>query len=166
MLRPDDEPAEFGAERHRHRRSRADRLMLRRLLLAAAVLLSLILGLRMPSPGSAETNKAVGAHKLTVAIAKSLPPAAEKKLAVLVLISLNGGAPAGAVATPSKALIVLLDTRRIYRVEAEVDSSCRGGCSASYRISGSASHKLQVVPDCQLKRSGFVCSKIVIVKVY
>ena len=36
----------------------------------------------------------------------------------------------------------------------------------SYRISGSANHKLEVVPSCQPKGAGFVCSKVKIVKIY
>ena len=101
-----------------------------------------------------------------MAVEKNLAPAAEKKLAVLVLISQNGGAPAGAVATPNKPLTVLLDNSGLYRVQAEIDSSCRGSCDASYRISGSANHKLEMVPSCQPKGSGFVCSRVKIVKVY
>jgi hypothetical protein len=105
-------------------------------------------------------------HKLIVAVKKNLAPAVEKKLAVLVLLSQDGGAPAGAVATPSKPLTVLLDNRGLFRVKAEIDSSCKGSCDASYRISGSANHQLEVVPSCQPKGSGFVCSKVRIVKVY
>jgi hypothetical protein len=117
-------------------------------------------------PAAAETNKAVATHKLIVAVKKNLAPAPEKKLAVLVLISQNGGAPAGAVATPSKPLTVLLDNSGLYRVKAEIDSSCKGSCAASYRISGSANHKLEIVPNCQPKGSGFVCSKVKIVRIY
>ena len=54
----------------------------------------------------------------------------------------------------------------LYRVKARIDSACKGSCDASYRISGSANHKLEVVPSCQPKGSGFVCSKVKIVKVY
>ena len=117
-------------------------------------------------PAAAETNKAVVTHRLIVAVRRNLAPAAEKKLAVLVLVSQNGGAPAGGVATPSKPLTVLLDNGGLYRVKAEIDSSCKGGCVASYRISGSANHKLEVIPSCRLKGSGFVCSKVKIVKIY
>lgn len=117
-------------------------------------------------PAAATTNRAVGPHKLIVAVKKNLAPAAEKKLAVLVLVSRNGGAPAGGLATPSKPLAVLQNNRGFYRVKAEIDSSCKGTCAASYRISGSANHKLQVIPGCQLKDSGFVCSTVKIVKVY
>jgi hypothetical protein len=84
----------------------------------------------------------------------------------LVLISQNGGAPAGAVATPGKPLTVLLDNSGLYRVKAEIDSACKGSCDASYRISGSANHRLEIVPSCQPKGSGFVCSRVKIVKVY
>jgi hypothetical protein len=117
-------------------------------------------------PAAATTNEAVGTHTLIVAVEKNLAPAAEKKLAVLVLISQNGGAPAGAVATPSKPLTVLLDNRRLFRVKVEIDSSCKGSCGASYRVSGSANHKLAIVPGCRPRGSGFVCSKVEIVKVY
>ena len=82
----------------------------------------------------AKTNKAVLTHKLIVAVKKNVAPAAEKKLAILVLISQDGAARAGAVATPSKPLTVLLDNRGLYRVKAEIDSSCTGSCDASYRI--------------------------------
>ena len=101
-----------------------------------------------------------------MAVKKNLAPAAEKKLAVLVLISQNSGAPAGALAKPSKPLTVLLAKSGLYRVKAEIDSPCRGSCDASYRISGSANHKLEIVPNCQPKGSGFVCSKVKIVKIY
>ena len=96
-----------------------------------------------------------------------MAPAAEKKLAVLVLISQNGGASAGALATPSKPLTVLQNNSGLYRVRAEIDSSCKGTCDARpYRISGAAKHKLEVVPSCQPAGSGFVCSKVKIVKIY
>ena len=140
--------------------------MFRRRLGAAVVVLALAANATAVLPAAAETNKAVVTHKLIVAVKKNLAPAAEKKLAVLVLISQNGGAPAGAVATPSKPGTVLLDNSGLYRVNAEIDSSCKGICDASYRISGSANHKLEIVPSCQPKGSGFVCSKVKIVKVY
>lgn len=117
-------------------------------------------------PAAAKTSKAVVTHKLIVAVEKNLAPAAEKKLAVLVLISQDGGAPAGAVATPRKPLTVLLDNRGLYRVTAEIDSSCKGSCRASYRIAGSANHRLEVVPTCRPRGSGFVCSRVKIAKVY
>lgn len=134
--------------------------MFRRALVAAVVVLALV-----SCTAAAKTNEA-GTHKLIVAVEKNLAPAAEKKLAVLVLISQNGGAPAGALATPSKPLTVLLDNSGLYRVKAEIDSGCNGNCDASYRISGSANHKLEVVPSCQPRGSGFVCSNVKIVKVY
>jgi hypothetical protein len=114
----------------------------------------------------AKTNRAVRTHKLIVAVKKNVALTAEKKLAILVLISQNGGAPAAAVATPSRPLTVLLDNRGLYRVKAEIDSACKGSCGASYRVSGSANHKLEVVPRCRPKGSGFVCSGVEIVKVY
>lgn len=139
--------------------------MFRRFVIAAVVLV-LVLSATAVSSAAAETNKAVGTHKLIVVVKKNLAPAAEKKLAVLVLISQNGGAPAGALATPSKPLTVFLDNRGLYRVRAEIDSACKGSCDGSYRVSGSANHKLEVVPSCQPKGSGFVCSKVKIVAVY
>lgn len=117
-------------------------------------------------PAAARTNGAVGVHRLIVAVERNLAPAADKKLAVLVLISRHGGAPAGALATPSRPLTILQHDGGLYRVTAEIDSSCRGSCDASYRVSGSANHKLEVVPSCRLKGSGFVCSKVKIVEVY
>jgi hypothetical protein len=140
--------------------------MFRRVLVAAVAVLALVSSATAALPAAATTNDAVATHKLIVTVKKNLPPAAEKKLAVLVLITLGGAAPAGAVATPSKPLTVLLNKSGLYRVKAEIDSSCKGTCSGSYRISGSANHKLQVVPSCQPKGSGFVCSKIKIVKIY
>jgi hypothetical protein len=140
--------------------------MFRRFLVAAVVVLALVSSATAVLPAAAKTNKAAATHKLIVAVKKNLAPAAEKKLAVLVLIRQDGGAPAGAVATPSKPLTVRLDKSGLYRVQAEIDSSCRGSCDASYRISGSANHKLEVVPSCQPNGLGFVCSKVKIVKVY
>jgi hypothetical protein len=140
--------------------------MFRRALVAAIVVVALVSSATAIVPAAAKTTKAVVTHKLIVTIKKNLAPAAEKKLAVLVLITQNGGAPAGAVATSSKPLTVLLANRGLYRVKAEIDSSCKGSCGASYRISGSANHKLEIVPSCQPKGSGFVCGKIKIVKVY
>jgi hypothetical protein len=137
-----------------------------RFLIAAVVFLALVLSATAVLPAAAKTNDAVGTHKLIVAVKKNLAPAAEKKLAVLVLIRQNGGTPAGAVATPSKPLTVLLNDSGLYRVNAEIDSSCKGSCDASYRISGSANHQLEVIPSCQPKGSGFACSKVKIVKIY
>ena len=139
--------------------------MFRRFLIPAVVLLALVLSATAVLPAAAKTNEAARTHKLIVAVKRNLAPAAEKKLAVLVLISQNGGAPAGALATPSKPLTVLQSNSSLYRVKAEIDSSCKGGCDASYRISGSVNHKLEVIPSCQLKASGFVC-RVKIVKVY
>lgn len=140
--------------------------MFHRFLVAAVVVFALVSSATAFPSAVPKTDKAVVTHKLIVAVKKNLAPAAEKKLAVLVLIRQNGGAPAGAVATPSKPLTVLLDNRGIYGVKAEIDSSCKGSCEASYRIAGSASHKLEIVPSCQRKGSGFICRKIKIVKVY
>jgi hypothetical protein len=140
--------------------------MFRRSLAAAVAILALVSSTAAVLPAAAKTDQAIVTHRLIVAIRKTLPPMAEKKLAVLVLISQNGGAPAGAVATQSKPLTVLLANSGPYRVKAEIDSSCKGSCAASYRMSGSANHKLEIVPSCQPRGPGFVCSKITIVKVY
>lgn len=140
--------------------------MFRRFLIAAAVLLAFVASSTAIRPARATTDDALGAHKLIVAVKNTLGPAAERKLAVLVLISRDGAAPAGALATPSKPLTVLQRGRGPYAVEAEIDSPCTGSCAASYRISGSADHKLDVIPSCRLERSGFVCSRMKIVKVY
>ena len=100
-----------------------------------------------------------------MAVKKTLAPAAQKKLAVLVLITENGGAPAGLVVKASKPRTVSTDSRP-YRVKAVIDSACKGSCAASVRLSGSANHKLMIVPSCQPRGSGFVCSRVKIVKVY
>ena len=140
--------------------------MFRRCLVAGVVVLALVPGAAAVLPAFAKTNKAVVTHKLIVAVKKNLAPTAQKKLAVLVLITQNGGAPAGFVATASRPRTVFLANSRPNRVKAEIDSACRGNCDATYRISGSANHKLEIVPSCQPKGSGFVCSKVRIVKVY
>lgn len=95
-----------------------------------------------------------------------MSPAAERKLAVLVLVSRPGGAPAGALATASKPLTVLQASTGLYRVRAEIGSSCRGSCAATYRISGAADHRLEVIPTCRLVSSGFLCTRVRIVRVY
>ena len=140
--------------------------MFRRFLVATVVVLALVSSATAVLPAEAKTNKAVVTHKLIVAVKKNLAPAAQKKLAVLALMSQNGGAPAGVVVTASKPRTVFVNNRGLYRVKAEIDSSCKGNCDASYRLSGSANHKLEIVPSCQPKGSGFVCSKVRIVKVY
>ncbi|HEY3541903.1 MAG TPA: hypothetical protein VGK79_05100 [Gaiellaceae bacterium] len=140
--------------------------MFRRVAVATVAFLALASTGTAVLPAAAKTHGAVGTHKLIVAVKKNLAPAGEKKLAVLVLISQNGGAPAGALATPSKPLTVLQNSSGLYRVKAVIDSSCKGNCAASYRISGSANHKLEVIPSCRLKGSGFVCSELKIAKVY
>jgi hypothetical protein len=140
--------------------------VLRRSRVTAAAALAVAAGIIAVVPAGAKSNRAAVTHKLIVAVARNLPPAAEKKLAVLVLITQNGGPPAGAVATASKPLTILLANRGFYRVKAEIDTSCKGTCAAGYRISGAANHKLRVIPSCRLKGSGFVCSKLKIVRLY
>jgi hypothetical protein len=140
--------------------------MVRRFLVGAVVLLALVSSAASVLPAAAKTNNAVVTHKLIVAVKKNLTPAAEKNLAFLVLISQNGGAPAAAVVKPSKPLTDVLDNSGRYRVKAEIDTSCKGSCEGSFRISGSTNHKLEVVPSCWPKGSGFVCSNVKIVKVY
>jgi len=140
--------------------------MFRRFHVVAVVTLALVSSATGVLPAAAKTNKAVVTHKLIVAVKKNLAPAAEKKLAVLVIISQNGGAPAGALAKPSRPLTVFVNNSGLYRVKAVIDSSCKGSCAASRRLSGSANHKLEVVPSCWPKGAGFVCSTVKIVKVY
>lgn len=119
-------------------------------------------------PAAARTNKAVGTHKLIVAVKKTLAPA----LAIGVQIKQNGSAPAGGGSTASKPLTVILDNSGLYDVKVWINSdSCTGSCEATRRVSGSTNHKLLVVPRCQLTSSGskgsrFVCSRVKIVKVY
>jgi len=139
--------------------------MFRRSFLAAVVVFA-VASVSTAAQTGATTDRAVSAHKLIVAVEKTLGPKAEKKLAVLVLVNQNGGAPAAAVVTASKPLTVLQSNSGLYRVKVELDVSCRGACEASYRISGSANHKLQVIPSCRLESAGFVCSRVKIVKVY
>lgn len=136
--------------------------MSRRILVAAALVSSATAVL----PAAARPARAAVSHKLIVAVEQSPAPAGGKKLAVLVLVSRNGGARAGAVAAPTKPLSVLLDESGPYRVKAEIDSSCEGRCAASYRVSGSADHELELVSSCQPKGSGFVCRKLELVEVY
>src|SRR5215467_10533821 len=140
--------------------------MSRRFLIATVVFLALVSSATAVLPATARTNTAVRTHKLIVAVKKTMAPAAEKKLVVLVLITQNGGAPAGALAWPSKPLTVLETNSRFSFVKAVIEFPCKGICHASYRISGSANHKLEVVPSCQPKGAAFVCSKVKIVKVY
>lgn len=141
--------------------------MRRSRLALVILLLALAAGAPAVLPAAARTNAVAGSHKLIVVVKKTMAPAAEKKLAVLVLVSQQGGAPAAALATASKPLTVLQDNGGLYRVKAEIDSTCKGSCEApSYRISGSANHKLEVVPSCRLEGSGFICSKVKVVKVY
>ena len=136
--------------------------MLRRALVA----LALVAGATAVLPAGAQTTERVGTHTLVVTVKKTMAPAAEKRLAVLVLISQDDAAPAGALATPGKPLTVLQRSRGPYRIKAEIDSTCRGGCSApTYRISGSANHRLEIVPSCRPAGAGFVCSNVRIVKV-
>src|SRR6476661_4066094 len=123
--------------------------MFRRFLVAAVVVLALVSSATAVLPAAAKTNKAVVTHKLIVAVKKTLPPTAQKKLAVLVLITQNGGAPAGLVVTASRPRTVFNANSRPSRVKAEIDSSCKGHCDASLRVSGSANHKLEIVPSCQ-----------------
>jgi hypothetical protein len=141
--------------------------MFRRVFLPAVVVLALVVSAATALPAAAKTNSALATHKLIVAVKRNMPPAAEKKLAVLVMIRQKAVPPAGALATPDKPLVVIQDNRRVYRVKVEIDSSCTGTCSAkTYRISGAARHKLEVIPSCQLESSGFVCSKVKVVKIY
>ena len=140
--------------------------MFRRSLLAIVLVLVFVSSATAVRSAAAKTNKAVVTHRLIVGVEKNQSPASPTKLAVLVLISQSGGDPAGAVATLMKPLTVLLDNGGLYRVKSEIDSACKGSCTASYRISGSVAHELEVVPRCKRRASGFVCSEMKIVKVY
>lgn len=141
--------------------------MLRRLLAGAVLSLACVVSATAALPAAARTSTTAGTHKLIVAVETSMARGAEGKLAVLVLVSQDGGAPAGSLARPRKPLTVLQQNGGFYSVKAEVDSACTGTCAApSYRISGSANHKLEVVANCRPKRSGFVCTRVRIVKVY
>ncbi len=131
--------------------------MTRARVATAVVVLAFVSSSAAVVPAAATTSTAAGTHKLIVAV---------KKLSVLVVISQNGSAPAAALATPGKPLTVRQSNGGLYRVKVEIDSSCKGGCNASYRIAGSADHKLEVIPDCGRKGSGFVCRRVEIVKVY
>jgi hypothetical protein len=140
--------------------------VLRPFLVAPVVVLALVASAAAVLPAAAETRQAVVAHKLIVAVEKKPPRAAGRKLAFLVLVRRDGGAPAGAVATQGTPLTVLLADSGLYRVKAELDLSCRGSCTASARISGEANHELVIVPTCRREGSGFSCSKVKLVKVY
>ena len=141
--------------------------MFRRCLIPGVVLLALVSSATAVLPAAAETHTGVRTHTLIVAVKKTMAPAGEKNLAVLVLINQNGGPYAGALVTPSKPRAFLQANSGLYRVKAVINSSCKGSCAARpYRISGAADHKLRVIPSCQPKGSGFVCSKVRVVKVY
>jgi hypothetical protein len=140
--------------------------MVRRSLVPAVVFLGLVLSAAVVMPATAETHQGVRAHRLIVAVTKTMAPAAEKKLAVLVLINQDGGPYAGGLAWPSKPLTVLEQNSGLFRVKAEINS-CKGSCAARpFRLSGAANHKLEVIPSCLPKGSGFVCSKVKVVKIY
>src|SRR3954470_3267557 len=90
--------------------------MFRRFLSAAGVFLALVLSATAVLPAAAQTSTRVGTHTLIVAVKKTMAPSAEKKLAVLVLISQNDAASAGALATASKPLTVLQQNGGLYRI--------------------------------------------------
>ena len=141
--------------------------MFRRALIPAVVFLALVSSATAVLSAAGEAQTGVSTHKLIVTVKKTMAPAAEKNLAVLILMNQNGGPSAGALAKPSRPLTVLQQNTGLFRVKAEIDSSCKGSCDARpYRISGAANHKLEVIPSCQPKGSGFVCSKVKIVKIY
>lgn len=129
--------------------------MSRRLLIAAAAVVASGIAVL---PAASRATSTLVPHKLVVVVEKKTVPA------VLVLIRRGAGAPAAAVATPSKPLTVLLDTRGPYVVRAEIDSSCKGSCAASVRISGAENHKLEIVARCRRKGSTLVCTTMKIVK--
>ena len=98
-----------------------------------------------------------------------LPVEAYRDLVSRALAEDIGGGDATSALTlepGQRARGVLLAKSGLYRVKAEIDSSCKGHCDGSLRISGSANHKLVIVPSCQPRGAGFVCSRVKIVKVY
>ena len=140
--------------------------MFRRFVIPAVVFLALVLSATAVLPAAAETHQGVGRHKLIVAVKKTMAQAAEKKFAVLVLINQNGGPYAGALAWPSKPFTGFQQNSGLYGVKAVINN-CKGSCAARpYRLSGAANHKLEIIPSCRPKGSGFVCSKVKIVKIY
>src|SRR5881398_827906 len=104
----------------------------RRILIAAVVFLALVSCATAVLPAAATTDSAGRTHKLIVVVKKTMTPAADKKLAVLVLIRQKGGAPAGALAWPNKPLTVFQSNGRLSQVTADINS-CTGSCHASYR---------------------------------
>ena len=131
-----------------------------------AVVLGLIVSAAATSSVAARPNTAVAAHKLIVVVKKNLAPAAEKKLAVLVLINQNGGPPSAALATSSKALTVFSTIAASTVSRPRSTLRAEGPVPGVLRISGAANHKLEVVPSCRPKGSGFACSNVTIVKIY
>ena len=106
-------------------------------------------------------------HKLFVAVKQNMPPAAEKKLVVAVIVNQNGGPWASSEATPSKPAVFIQENSRRYLVKVFLESSCKGVCETKgYRISGAARHKLMVIPSCHYANKVFTCSKLRVVKVY
>ena len=61
--------------------------MFRRFLIAGVVFLAVAVSATAVLPAAAKTSRAVGTHKLIVAVKKNMAPAAGTKLAVLVLLS-------------------------------------------------------------------------------
>ena len=119
-------------------------------------------------PAAAKTTSASSTHhKLFVAVKQSTSAAAEKKLVVAVNVNQNGGPWASSEAIPSKTAVFIQENGRPYLVKVFLESSCKGVCETKgYRISGSARHKLMVIPSCQHANKIFTCSKIRVVKVY
>ena len=111
---------------------------------------------------------AAGTHHLFVAVKQTMPAAAEKKLVIAVMVNQNGGPWASSEATASKpAVFIQNNSRRPYLVKVFLESTCKGVCETTgYRISGTARHKLMVIPSCQYANKVFTCSKIRVVKVY
>jgi hypothetical protein len=169
------QPAPAGRE-HAHSRRRCYAAVafaqygwsiFRRFLIPAVFFLTLVLSATAVLPAAAETHKGVGRHRLIVSVKKTMVPAAEKSLAVLVLINQDGGPYSGALARPSRPRTFLEQNSGLYRVKTEIEPPCKGICAARpYRISGAANHKLEVIPSCRPRGSGFVCSKVKVVKIY
>jgi hypothetical protein len=145
---------------------RTFRGVLRRSFFAAVMVCLALASSATAALPAGQAGERAGTHKLIVTVEKTMAPEAEKKLAVLILISQDGGARAGALATPRKPLAVLQTDSGLYRIKAEIDFACKGRCtSPSFRIRGSADHTLEVVPSCRPAGSGFICSKVQIVRI-
>lgn len=134
------------------------------------ILLALVVASALPVlPAAARTTSAASTHhKLFVSVKQNMPAAAEQKLVVAVNVNQNGGPWASSEATAIKPAVFIQENGRRYLVKVFLESSCKGVCETKggYRISGSARHKLMVIPSCRYANRVFACSEIRVVKVY